>query len=268
MNREFLKSTSVAPRADLYTHQSGNEFTDPDLVKQALRIHAEGYVTMGFVKEEAVAQEGILDDAIDHSRGCFTEYFVATNPNNSKDMATMRKISIPTTGSIEDLPAFELTKEALYSDSVTQLKELAHRGYDIKEIAGLSRTKEASSFAVYELLRSVIQDALYKDEVWFFSIVTTTFFSLRKYFGKSAFHVMGDDVKINDHRVNDRIKLKPVILIPSTAFLEMIQEIESMPDNASRKKIIGVFNYFTEGLEPESLDSKVADFINRNRQIQ
>jgi len=263
MSKEQLNTKPELSRSDLYIHLSGNEITDPALVELALKVHAEGYTTMGFVSEDAVSPEGMLDETIDHSRGYFTEYYLAVNPNNKRDMVTMRKINMPPKGSVEDLPAFQLTKEGLFCEGITHLKALHEEGYHIKEIAGLARTKEASRIGVYELLRGVLQNALNNNEAWFFSIVSTTFDSLTKYFGSTAFNVIGSDVKINDYRVNERIKLRPSILLPDKLFQSMIKDIETDVNLDSRFNIIKMLLYFSEGLDNERMGNDVVDYIGQ-----
>ena len=258
--KETITTAPVPPRHDLYEHYAGNEFTNPELVDTALRVHAEGYTTMGFVSDDAIAPDGTLDETIDHSRGCFTDYYLAVNPGNARDMATMRKINIPPSGTVEDLPAFQLSKEGLYPEGISFLRNLESDGYHIKEIAGLARTKESPASSVYELLRSVLQEALHKDEVWLFSIVSSTFDSLTKYFGHTAFNVIGADVKINDYRVNERIQLRPSIVIPNMLFESMIRDVEHASSPKSQLKILGMFMYFTDGINEATMGERSAAY--------
>ncbi len=247
----FKETIGLEPqslRHDVYEHYSFNERSDPELVQTALRVHAEGYTTMGFVSDDAVDNDGKLIDSIDHARGEFIDYFLAVNPVNASDMSTMRKINIPPGGSVENLPAFQLTKDGLYEEGVTLLEDLKQDGYQIKEIAGLARTKEASPKAVYELLRDAFQASLLQNEVWFFSIVSSTFDSLTKYFGKSTFKVIGEDIKINDYRVNERIQLRPSLLMVDKLFESMIYDIENSKGNKEKQRILGMFLYFSDGL--------------------
>jgi len=104
---------------------------------------------------------------------------------------------------------------------------------------------------------------LNNNEAWFFSIVSTTFDSLTKYFGSTAFNVIGSDVKINDYRVNERIKLRPSILLPDKLFQSMIKDIETDVNLDSRFNIIKMLLYFSEGLDNERMGNDVVDYIGQ-----
>ena len=259
----FKETIGLEPqslRHDVYEHYSFNERSDPELVQTALRVHAEGYTTMGFVSDDAVDDDGRLIDSIDHARGEFIDYFLAVNPVNASDMSTMRKINIPPGGSVENLPAFQLTKDGLYEEGVTLLEDLKQDGYQIKEIAGLAKSEEGSPIGLYEILRNVYHSTLGKNEVWFFSIVTTTFDSFIRHFGKSAFKVIGDDVKIFDKRVNKDIKLRPALLDVDRSLEIMIKDIELSENKKERQRLLNMFLYWSDGLEAKDMGQKAADY--------
>ncbi len=257
---ETIITEPVPPRQDSYIHYAFNELNNPEFVDLALKVHAEGYTTMGYVSSDAVGADGALLEAIDHARGVNTDYFLAVNPNEPSDMATMRKINIPAGGSIEELPAYQLSKVGLSVEGLSFLKALGENGLMVKEIAGLARTKDASPACVYELLRDVLQSALGENEVWFFSIVSTTFDSLTRHFGKTAFTVIGDDVKINDSRVSESIQLRPTLLHPDRLFESMITDIETALSKRDQLRILKMFLYFTDGLQDDELDLSVSNY--------
>lgn len=261
--KESLIPGQFPPRNDLYDHYYFTEASDPELVEIARRVQADGYTTMGFVSGDAVAPDGTLIDSIDHSRGDYTDYYLAVSPSNADDKATMRKINIPPYGAVEDLPAYALSKDSLYRGSTEQLHDMQNHSFNIKEIAGLARTREASPSAVYELLRDVLQESLGRDEIWFFTIVSGTYGSLTKYFGKSAFRLIGDDVKINDPRVDEKVLLKPVLLFPDHLFDSMIYDVENSSNDRERRKILNMFLYFTEGLT----ESSMGEYVSNYRQL-
>ena len=261
--KETLITGQLPPRNDLYDHYYFSETSDPGLVEIARRVQADGYTTMGFVSGDAVAPDGTLIDSIDHSRGDYTDYYLAVSPSNANDKATMRKINLPPYGSVEDLPAYALSKEGLLRGSLERLHDMQRHSLNIKEIAGLARTREASPIGVYELLRDVLQESLGRDEVWFFSIVSGTYDSLTKYFGKSAFSIIGEDVKINDPRVDEKVLLKPVLLFPDHLFESMIYDVENSSNVRERRKILNMFLYFTEGLT----ETTMGEYVSNYRQL-
>ncbi len=262
--KQLIATESMPVRHDIYKHYLFNESTDPALVETALKVHAEGYTAMGFVSEDAVDPNGVLDSSIDHSRGVFTDYYLAVNPNDPNDMATVRKISTPLYGSFEDLPAFQLSKDVLYPEGIALLNELEANGYQIKEIAGLARTKSANPMSVYELIREVFQTSIIRDEAWFFSIVSSTFNSITQYFGKTAFRVIGQDVRINDYRVNEKIQLKPSILVPNQSFKLLIEDINNTTTPKAKRRLLSMFLYLSENLGEDIVGHEVFDFRNRH----
>jgi len=258
--KKVVTTPRVPPRQDYYQHFTFNQLSDAELVHTALRVHAEGYTTMGFVSGDAVNPDGTLDESIDHSRGCFTDYYLAVKPDNPEDMATMRKIHIASGSSVTDLPGFGLCREGLHQNTINYLNELEMSGFCIKEMAGLARTKSAPAAVVYELLRFAIQGALGNDEIWYFCLVLDTFDSLAKYFGRSTFIVIGEDVKLSDERVSERIQLRPSIVVLDKLFVSMIKDAEEARDSKAQQKILGMLLYITEGLDDSKLGEEVADY--------
>ena len=168
---------------------------------------------------------------------------------------------------VEDLPAFQLSKSGFYSEGPAFLHNLERDGYQIKEIAGLARTKDASASSVYELLRGVFHDSLTRNEAWFFSIVSSTYDAITRYFGQTAFTVIGDDVKINDYRVNERIQLRPSILIPDNFLTSLLYDIERSTDHKAQIKLIGMFIYLTDGLTDDLMGDKVSNYRRELRKL-
>lgn len=261
-----LENLNVAPselkrdRNDLYVHYAFNESSDPELVEVALKVHAEGYTTMGFVGSDAVDSDGKLIQQIDHSRGENVDYYLLVDPRDSDNKSTVRKINLLPSLVLEDLPGYALTKSSQYPDTQNYLSELRDKGFNIKELSGLARTKNAPPAMVYELLRDLLHTSLTKNEAWFFSIVSSTLDSLTKYLGKSAFGVLGDAVNINDSRVNEIVALVPTILFPDQFLDNLLDDIKKETLEKKSKKLIGMFLYMSEGLLQDEISDNVYNY--------
>ena len=130
-------------RNDRYEYFAFDEQSNPELAESALKVHAEGYTTMGFVSGDAVGPDGKLIQQIDHSRGENVDYFLLIDPENPNNKATVRKINLPLGSSIENLPGFQLTKVRQYLNTREYLDGLMEQGFQITELSGLARTKNA-----------------------------------------------------------------------------------------------------------------------------
>ena len=248
-------------RSDLYDYYAFNEQSSPELVETALKVHAEGYTTMGFVSSDAVGPDGKLVQQIDHSRGENVDYFLLIDPGDLANKATVRKINLLPGLSLENLPGYQLTKGGLYLQTQEYFDELLTQGFQIKEISGLARTKDAPPAMVYELLRDLLHNSLTKNEAWFFSIVSSTLDSLTKYLGKSAFEILGDAVNINDHRVNEIVSLVPALLLPDKFLDNLLDDIgKESSSTRESKKLIGMFLYMSEGLERGEISDDVYNY--------
>ena len=259
-NLNIVSSEQKRARNDLYVHYAFNDSSNPELVDIALQVHAEGYTTMGFVSNDAVGPDGKLIQQIDHSRGKNVDYFLLVDSGNSDNKATVRKINLWPGSELTDLPGYALTKTGQYPETQSYLSELRDQGFNLKELSGLARTKNAPPAMVYELLRDLLHSSLTKNEAWFFSIVSGTLDSLTKYLGKSAFEILGDAVNINDSRVNEIVALVPTILFPDQFLDNLLGDINKETIEEKRKKLIGMFMYMSEGLSEDEISNNVYNY--------
>ena len=75
-----------------YLRRSGDEGTNPSLVDEARRIHAEGYLAAGFVNHAEPVDPGHLSAAWSMPTGCDARYYVVVNANDAADRATARQL--------------------------------------------------------------------------------------------------------------------------------------------------------------------------------
>jgi hypothetical protein len=250
------------PRQDKYRHVSFHEQNNPILAEEAWRIHTDGYHSHGFVSDEALDPvTGVLGEDIDKSRGRFVEYHIAFNPKKPADRATLRIDGLAPGGTYKDLPAYQLCKDTLSPEGAKLLDSITHQDRRVKEIAAMATSAQGHPMGVYEIIRKVIQDEIGKDEVWMFSIVSTTFQSLVQNFGSDNFNVIGEDASIADDRVNSELRLRPTVLYPDK-FIDNIlgsfNKLGNEPKEARDKlRLARSLLFITEGLHPGQMSEDV-----------
>jgi hypothetical protein len=238
-------NAKYAPPPNTYDHYIFNEADDPELAKEAWKIHADGHLAMGFVNEKAVTDEGFIVPDIDKARGPDVKYFLAINPENPEDRAAVRKVPTPPGGSYRDLPSYGLCENALSEEGEKLLAEADSQGRQISEIIGLARTADSSPMAIYELFRAIVHDGAKNNEIYFFSIVAQTHESLVKSFGEKAFEVIGEDLEIPNEGVEGDVRLKPVYC-DMGKFIENVRKSYQEAENpAVKRRLQRSFSFLT-----------------------
>jgi hypothetical protein len=239
-------------KAYKYYHLTVTEEEFPELATEAWRIHAEGYLAAGFVNEYAITSNGFLADDLDKSRGPNTDYYIALNPDDESDCGTMRKINLPPGGTYRDLPAYQLCSGGMSQIGTNFLASIEQQGTQVKEIAALARTRKGSPIAVHEVFTKALHESIGKNEAWFFSIVSTTHESLARNYGKENFMVVGDDVSINDWRINKDIVLRPVVVQPDL-LIDRVLAAYCMAQGRAKFRFLRSFMDITDGLSSEDM---------------
>jgi hypothetical protein len=252
-------------RHDRFRFTKFTEATDSVMVKLAREIHAVGYQDMGFVNSSAVTSEGFLADDIDKAHGPNVDYYVAESPDDDEVKATLRKIHIPEGGSLQDLPAFNLTIGSLSDSGFNLIAGIDNPEVNVKEIAALARTPEASPMIIFELLRNVLHESLGKDEVWFFSIVSTTYQSLVDNFGNEAIYQIGEPITFDDTRISNEVTLVPALVNTDTFINTLCRTALDETDPDQQQRLLRSFMFFTDGLDDSQMNveaSSVRSSIN------
>lgn len=278
-NLHFKDTYLSPPRVDSFEIHHFNEENDVTAVRKAHEIHAESYVDSGFVHANALVEvnplngKGVLPDDIDKARGLNVQYTIATSRTPTLDimtgkeienMSSWRLIDIPEGHTREALPAYGLAKGALTPEGEQYLKEIDENpNYRLREIAALSRTKNGSAAGIFEIMRDGIHQAMGKNEVWFFSIVDTTYGSLCKYFGDDGIRQIGDPVPINDSRVNPDVRLVPAVTDANT-FIQSVAESALRSSGREQQSQMGTFIFFTDGLSDKEIGP---DLSNLRRHV-
>lgn len=258
-------------RNDDYVFKRFTETTSPELVAGARQLHALGYEDMGFIYKDAIDDNGFLNSDIDHARGSTVEYYIGIEPSdkNQEDSpsirTTLRKISIPSDGTLDDLPAYQLCRESLYPEEKAKLLSIDNPHKYIKEISALARSPETGPMATLEVLRDVLHESLGKNELWFFSMVNTTYDSLVESFGPKAIRQIGDAVKINNPLVPDHITLVPAVVEIDHFLFNISEAAMNSIDQFQQRKFLRSLEYFANGLRDQEMDDEVVITLELTR---
>jgi len=268
-----VAAVEEAVRQDTYVHITATELTQPDFVAEALKIQGEGYLKHGFVGEDGIEQDGPLKGALipelDKSRGPYTDYYLAINPDAARpnDVATMRKVNLAPGEKFDDLPTGALARESLTPEGELLVDSVENPDLHFKEISGLAGNPRG----VYEIIRNRIQEASGKEEMWFFSIVSTTFDTMVRRYGRSNFTVIGENIVLGDDRVNDGISMVPAIVYPDK-FMENVladyRVAQAEGDELAQRELRKSFLFLTDGMSEQSLGADVYAARDELQQLQ
>ena len=204
----------------------------------------------------------MLGEDIDKSRGQFVEYHIAFNPQKTTDRATLRIDGLAPGGTYKDLPAYQLCKDNLSHEGLELLESITDQDRRVKEIAAMATTSEGHPMGVYEIIRKVIQDEQGKDEVWMFSIVSTTFHSLVQQFGAKNFNVIGEDTPIADERINSDLRLRPTVLYPDKFIDNILDAYNETQEAREKLRLARSLVFITEGLHEAQMSDEVRALRN------
>jgi hypothetical protein len=243
-----------------YIIRKCTEQSDPALVAEALRIHAAGYLSMGFLNNGALTEEGFIHSDIDRSRGETTEYYLAYNSALAAYCATLRKVRLRPGASIDEFDCYDLCRGSVSPDAAARLTQVrSSESQPVAEISALARTAEASPGAVWHLLRAAVQDGVARSEFWLFCIVASTYDILARHMGTGFMRVLGGDVTIDDGRVNSDVVLRPVA-VDAAALLDAMLVDHERADGRARACIERSLLFFSEGLDDSILSPAVTAF--------
>ena len=263
--------TQRPPRTDMYDIVKFQEYGNSNAVSLARKIHAVGYLRMGFVKESAFTPEGHLLADIDKARGPLVDYYVGPSrdsqtsivpmdiiPNvHDLDAVSMRKVHISPGGTVQDLPAYQVCRDGLYPEDHARLLELNNASTRLKEIGALAGTPESHPMGIYELLRNAIHEAHGRDEVWIASIVSTTYAALSKRFGPDALRQIGEPIPIRSEHVNESVALVPVTTNVDGFVNAIYQSLTRETNEQARRRQLDSFLFFSEGLRNDELGDEL-----------
>jgi hypothetical protein len=252
---------TLLPRA--YRHVAFTQAAQPALALEAWRLQAQGYRRAGFVGAEAIADDGGLAPDIDLSRRPNTTYYMAFNDLDPNDRATLRLNDALEGGSYRDLPAYVHARNALSPFGQALLDDLDRRGIRIREVAALAGDGATAARSVLDVLRHVIHESQDSSDVWLVTTVASTHQFLEGNFGKLNFIVLGDDISIDDARVNPVITLRPSLMQPRE-FLDNILRCHAIASAPRDKRMLmRGLSFMAEGLEPSQMSPAVSSALDK-----
>ncbi len=268
--------------ADVYFHTNvteadeENDWSAAVVIDDAFDTHAQGYVQAGFfATHDAVTRDPVTgklrvdSESIDRAWGPNVLYHVAVNPADINDRATMRKVRM-VSSDLHTLPSYDKFEGTLSDTGRAHLGRILESGAELFEIAALAHSAAGSPEGIHEVVRSEVQRAyladhpalqrspLHPPEEWGFAIVTSTFDTFVSRWGRHNFTVIGDDVQIDDERVDSqRVALRPTILSPSRFFDNIYRSYTEETSISARRRLAEELVYMTEGIDDQLLPSDV-----------
>lgn len=243
-----MHANGRSPLDDIYEHSVFVEADDGGLAAKAWRIHAEGYRSLGFVRESALTSDGFLHPDIDKARGPSVEYFLGCDPSIPDNAATVRLADSSGRGFV-GLGGWETIADSPSAPQVAKhLERLENQGHKIKELTGLSRTVYAAPLAVYEVLRKSLQLSMRRGETWFAAIVSTTYESLERRMGRHSLRIIGDDVALVDPRISPTVALRPIVVDPREYLLDVGRSLQAENDPTRKRLLADNIAFFMHGL--------------------
>lgn len=260
-------------RQSRYSIKNFTERDDPAGALRAQQIQGESYVAAGFIYPVGLDKDGRLNAELDRSRGDTVEYYMALGDRDdptSEGRASLRVISIPEDGRLDDLPAYRYCRDALSDDVREALEQTAaHDHLAVREIAALCKTTDTPALASYELMRALIHDGIHRerDELWLITFADKAYGPITDYFGAQAVRQVGTPVAIDvgDERTSDELRLIPSVVQPLHMLDTMLDEIEQDTQNGQESRVIrrkeqGLV-MLADGLEAPFISSRVENFV-------
>ena len=228
-NIEFVDDSCVVVTAE--------EQSQPALVRESWRIHAESYHNEGFVSRDAIDEDGFLELGLDKSRErSSNEYLLALDPEDPRHAATMRKVHLGDGESYTELPTHQMCEDLLSAEGAALL-ELGYESqeHDLIEISALARTANCNPVLLHKLIRSSIMRASGNGEIWVMSLVKRTHTALVDRMGPSNFRQIGEEFKIPDERVSRDVVLVPAVLEPDHFMTRLNRDYLAAPEGSKQK---------------------------------
>ena len=264
----------VEPRHDEYMHVAVHQSAaTQDIVDRTRLVYAEGYFKeRGFITEDAIdPKTGFVKDEIDHSRGDDTEYHLAYNSADPQKMATMRILSVPAGGSVEDLPSYKLCEDALWPEWRDHLGKLPPTS--VKDVSAMAKTEacKRDGTPIFEIIRKTVHDAIGEQQEWIFVIVSRTRDALILKLTPENLQQIGELVKINDPRVTEGLTLTPARLCPDDFIDNIRRGYETALEALDAKKsewLKESFLFYTDGLPPEKMSEESIALRQRLQRVK
>lgn len=268
---------TVVRENERYAISQFYERDNPEGAILAQQIQGESYVAAGYVYPSALDELGRLQPELDRSRGDNVEYYIALakHPEMSpRNMGSLRVITIPEGGSLDDLAAYRYSKHILSKEVDTMLQSLVvERGTQgVKEICALAKTNEATSLVSFELLREITQAAIRgeSEEKWLITFTSHAHSVFLRRYGASVMQQVGDPVPVDvgDERTSDELRLLPTLIHPGQLLENILHDIKSTQITTEKILLSNTLVFMADGLEETHLSADVLEYIQRIKETK
>lgn len=252
-----------------------NADNNPQLAQRAQQIHGQCYVGYGYFTEDALMEDRRLYPELDGTRekegkNIEVTYLLAQSKHEHPSRpaeSSLRMIDIAEGGTIECLPTYGYGDNSIYPGPKARLNNIVelYGKESVREVAALSTVSEKDHTGSYELMRSIVQNAIIKNEsgsakreVWIASLTRKSLGPVVQFVGKSAVETIGEATSIftGDDRANKDLKVTPIMIDPSKIIDGIVDDIESADSPLVRQKLMQHLYFLTDGLDEAQIGKK------------
>lgn len=243
----------------------------------AQQMQGESYVAAGYVYASALDEYGRLQSELDRSRGDDVKYYLALPKDPEADprnMGSLRVMSIPEGGSLDDLAAYRYSKSMLAPEVDDMLKHMVERDgcESVREVCALAITEKASSLASFELLRDITQAVIREksDEKWLITFTSHAHSVFLKRYGTSVMHQVGSPVPVDvgDERTSDDLRLVPTLIHPGQLLDNVLNDIRASVGPAEKTRLNSTLVFMADGLTESDLSVQVKEHVDYIKSIK
>lgn len=250
--------------AQYHIESSVGEDQNPEVVLKAQQIHGMSYVNWGYFDATGQTPDGRLVPELDGTRGepggkRVANYLVASRIGRSlaEATATVRLLDIGPSGSIEDLPTYKYFQGTMDVDVKRRLQNVLalHGKRALREVAALATIADDEHRASWELVRSMIQNCMFKAEtyghreLYIASFTNKSLQPCLEFIDRKSVNILGDPVQIflDDPRSRS-IHVTPVLIDLSVVVDNTIASINNCTDESRLKRLTAKLDFLTDGL--------------------
>lgn len=253
---------------------------NPSIAHRAQQIHGASYVEYGYFSADALTQDGQLVPELDGTRerpGLHLDIsYLLALPRNSEDVAeanaTIRLGDIAEDGSIEDLPTYKYFKEGMMADVREELERVAQgHGTEavIREVMALASEGREGHKGAYELMRTVIQNAIIKKEagglgeLYITALTDKSLGPVLTFAGTNASTTIGESVRIfsDDSRAASDLCVTPVLIDPHKIIDGTVQDIERCDDSTKGILLHKKLLLLVDGLTQSQMGDRATAYL-------
>ena len=258
----------------LITWTKGAE-NNPQLAHRAQQIHGLSYVRYGYFSEEGLDSDDRLYPELDGTREkdekmIEVTYLLAQSKHEHPSKpaeSSLRMIDIAQGGTIECLPTYGYGDNSIYPQHKARLNNIIdlYGTESIREVAALATLNEKDHSGSYELMRSIVQNAIVKNEssssnreVWIAALTDVSLKPVMRFVGKAAVEKIGDATPIftGDPRASKDLHVTPIMIDPSKILDGLVDEIEAADSAKTRDRLMHHLQFLTDGLDEPQIGKK------------